>query len=304
MTVAFDMDIPALSECVIEGKANLLGFFLSKGVVEPNPRYDVVEMLNEDVGNVDHTQLVVGCTLVDTKHEDIGIPVRIMNPTDESVHLHAGTVIGLISEVEDVKFIAHSERESNKYLYAACGVDMHVCPCNESDVNVEKTCAGDSPADYCKSEWTENLQNLYMRSSELMSLPECKEFSERLDKYPHSLAESHTDLGRTSMTPHEIETRNATPRKLAPRRSPMAFAEDEEKMIQDQLDAGIIVESKSPWASPLVFVKKKDGTTRGHGEKCISPTQDKRISRLPRQCKVVLYTRFAEWISPDRSERI
>ena len=111
----------------------------------------LLKMLNEDVGNVDHTQLVVGCTLVDTKREDIGIPVRIMNPTDESVHLHAGTVIGLISEVEDVKFIAPSERESNELtsdVYAACGVDMHVCPCNKSDVNVEKTCAGESPADY------------------------------------------------------------------------------------------------------------------------------------------------------------
>ena len=191
--------------------------------MEPNPSYDAVEMLNEDIGKADHTQLVVGCTLVDTKREDIGIPIRIMDPTDESVHLHAGTVIGLISEVEDVKVIAPSERESNELtsdLYSACGVNMHVCPCNKSNVNVEKAYAGDLAADYCKSEWTENLQNLYTRSSELLSSPECEEFSESLDKFPHSFAESRTDLGRTSMTPHGDRNAQCRSTKISTQKTP------------------------------------------------------------------------------------
>lgn len=33
-------------------------------------------------------------------------------------------------------------------------------------------------------------------------------------------------------------------------------------MIKKQLDTGVITKSTSPWASPMVFVKKKDGTTR------------------------------------------
>jgi hypothetical protein len=42
----------------------------------------------------------------------------------------------------------------------------------------------------------------------------------------------------------------------------MAFAQEEQKIIKQQLDAGVIRESTSAWASPLVYVNKKDGSTR------------------------------------------
>ena len=42
----------------------------------------------------------------------------------------------------------------------------------------------------------------------------------------------------------------------------MAFAGQEEKIIADQKKAGVIQDSTSPWASPLVYVRKKDGSIR------------------------------------------
>ena len=52
------------------------------------------------------------------------------------------------------------------------------------------------------------------------------------------------------------------PIKQRPRRPPMAFAGEEQKLIRKQLDSGVIQESTSPWESPLVFVRKKDGIIR------------------------------------------
>ncbi len=84
--------------------------------------------------------------------------------------------------------------------------------------------------------------------------------AERLvGKHAELFAKSPTDLGRTSLVCHKIDTGDARPVKQAPRRPPMAFAQEEQKIIKQQLDAGVIRESTSAWASPLVYVKKKTG---------------------------------------------
>ena len=49
--------------------------------------------------------------------------------------------------------------------------------------------------------------------------------------------------------------------KQRPRKVPLAFA-DEEKAIDDLLAKGVIRKSTSPWASPIVLVRKKSGAVR------------------------------------------
>ena len=42
----------------------------------------------------------------------------------------------------------------------------------------------------------------------------------------------------------------------------MAYAKEEKKVIEDLLEKGVIRKSTSPWASPIVLVRKKNGTVR------------------------------------------
>ena len=70
------------------------------------------------------------------------------------------------------------------------------------------------------------------------------------------------DLGLTHLTSHAIKTDGAAPVKQPPRRVPLAYAEEEKRAIEDLKAKGVIRESTSPWASPIVLVKRKDGGIR------------------------------------------
>jgi hypothetical protein len=55
---------------------------------------------------------------------------------------------------------------------------------------------------------------------------------------------------------------DSKPVKQPPRRVPIAFAEEEKKLIVQTQEQGIIRKSSSPWSSPLVSVIKKNGKVR------------------------------------------
>ena len=64
---------------------------------------------------------------------------------------------------------------------------------------------------------------------------------------------------RTLRACQHFDTGNSTPIKQHPRRIPYAHRDDAERQRNEMLDKGIIRESTSPWSSPIISVKKKDG---------------------------------------------
>ena len=70
------------------------------------------------------------------------------------------------------------------------------------------------------------------------------------------------DIRRTHLTEHRIQTGNALLVKSVPRRIPLAFIGEAEEAVQKFFDQGIVRPSTSPWASPLVFIHKKNGQVR------------------------------------------
>ena len=71
-----------------------------------------------------------------------------------------------------------------------------------------------------------------------------------------------SELSRTSIVTHKINTGDNKPVRQLPRRVPFSLRGKVCQLIDDMLKQGVIVPSSSPWASPIVLVAKKDGTTR------------------------------------------
>ena len=69
-------------------------------------------------------------------------------------------------------------------------------------------------------------------------------------------------LGRTDIIKHDIHTTSEQPIKHAPRRMSPQQNEVISRETQKMLSAGVIQPSDSPWASPVVLVRKKDGSVR------------------------------------------
>lgn len=85
----------------------------------------------------------------------------------------------------------------------------------------------------------------------------------RVDKeVPHAFARHELDVGGLSGVTHRIELEPHVPFKERTRRVSPADFNDLKRHLQDLLAAGIIEESSSPYASPIVLVRKKNGDLR------------------------------------------
>ena len=84
----------------------------------------------------------------------------------------------------------------------------------------------------------------------------------KLLKYADVFSQHEYDLGLTNAVKHEIKLIPGPTIRERPRPLPARDFEDARLHIQSLLDAGIIKPSNSPYASPIVLVRKKNGKLR------------------------------------------
>ena len=70
------------------------------------------------------------------------------------------------------------------------------------------------------------------------------------------------ELGRTDKLQHTIVTEAKHPIRSPVRRIPAVHKKEVHQLIQDMLAHNVIQPSMSPWVSPIVIVRKKDGSAR------------------------------------------
>ena len=82
-----------------------------------------------------------------------------------------------------------------------------------------------------------------------------------LKQHQHAFAAGPGDCGRTDWVRHRIHTPNSAPVCQAPRRLPVGLRDEAHQTLADMLERKVVSPSKSPWSSPVVLVRKRDGST-------------------------------------------
>jgi hypothetical protein len=135
-------------------------------------------------------------------------------------------------------------------------------PEHENKIKSRRTSCKPPESEKCNKTLPSHLTDLYQRSTKFRNAEEKVEIKELLLEFQDIFSKDENDVGRTTLIEHKIETADARPVKQLPRRIPLAFQNEEKDCIEKLLKQGIIRPSTSPWASPLVLVRKKDNSIR------------------------------------------
>ena len=98
--------------------------------------------------------------------------------------------------------------------------------------------------------------------TDTLSSEQQQELIDFLGQHHAAFALEEHERGETDLVEFNIETGAADPRRCAPRRMPFAVREEVARQLKSMQEAHVIQPSSSPWASPVVMVRMKDGSHR------------------------------------------
>ena len=92
--------------------------------------------------------------------------------------------------------------------------------------------------------------------------PDRKLLQQFLADHHHVFCLEEGERGETDLIQMEIITDGASPRKQPPRRMPFTIRQEVARQLKRMQQNGVIQPSHSSWSSPVVMVRKKDGSHR------------------------------------------
>lgn len=107
-----------------------------------------------------------------------------------------------------------------------------------------------------------NVPSITFNIKESLELGQREAMVQLLEQNKHSFTAHESDLGWTSRCEHRIGTGDAELVKVPPYRKSRHEREVVRKEVDKLLQAKVIRKSDSPWSSPIMLVKKKDGGLR------------------------------------------
>lgn len=227
IAVLEDIEIPPRCEMIVPGAiVHVDGY--------PQGQYGIIEPA---VKFVERKGLLVAKSVVDISKEII--PLRMINLLDTPSKVYKGSIAAICEEVNSDDFVTYHHVQSLS---------------QDNNISKERQLT-DNPI-------PEHLKELIERSSTHLSSHEQEQMAKLLCSYQQLFSKNSSDLGRTTLVKHEIDTGNTRPIKQRSRRIPIAKMKEAEEEITRMKEEGIIEASISPWSSNIVLVKKKDGSLR------------------------------------------
>jgi hypothetical protein len=188
--------------------------------------------------------------------------VRILNPLAEEVTLYKGTRIAEAHPVQVLSVLdKEDEADHNQEMTVRYLRDFKSNSQGPSE-SIKKLEQEDSNPDL--PDIPIHLRDLYEKSTQNIQSREKHLVKDLFWKFKDVFQTDKMDIGKlnSQFGEHEIPTGNAAPVRQRPRRTPMAFRGEEEAEIKKMKEMQVIRSSTSPWASPVVLVRKKDNTCR------------------------------------------
>ena len=258
--------IPAHTTMPIPAQIDDVGNMQGAGLIEPSNRARGSRM-----------GYVIGRTVVNYQQSELQVPV--LNVSDADLTIHAKTRIGRIVPLEEASTAGLQEKEINKAvnLVRAVGDNPNMPALSkllpgeidESGNELVPVVAEVKPEVKgrlagCKEaqQLQETLQSLWLNSIEALDKDEERQLAILLRNYADVFSTGPDDIGRTPLVKHRIRTGDTAPIKQHPRRLPLSQQQSCKEEVQKMLKHDVIRPSASPWASPIVIVKKKDGSLR------------------------------------------
>ena len=153
------------------------------------------------------------------------VPVRLLTMSEDSITVDKNTSVGMVEEVQVV-------------------MDMKIRKCKESSTK----------------EW--NPAEEFGKDLSGLTEEQKQDFYNLLKRHQEQFMVNGNKLGKTNIVKHHINMNDHLPIKQQPRREPFGMQNVIKEELHKMEEKGIIKSSNSTWASPIVLVRKKDGSIR------------------------------------------
>ena len=159
------------------------------------------------------------------------------------------TGIPALSSGPELWYAVHNHRPEPLQLHAGQSIGvLEVVHLAEAPASAPPSSTHPTPP--CQPPLPENLSPLQQQ-----------QLNEVFKEFQDVFSQGDDDLGNTPLLEHGIETHGPPLRQPYRRQNP-AVRREEMTQVQQMLSSNVIRPSNSPWASPVVMVRKKDGSLR------------------------------------------
>jgi hypothetical protein len=178
------------------------------------------------------------------------IPIYLENPTDRTVRIPAGFQVGSMSVATAIDSAARSVKDK-----------MAVHPSRLGQIRIAQISAA-AQAPSAKTLRLSDSVEIDLSNTINLTSGQLSRLQQMLQRNIAVFAEHPKRTPTTRLAEHRIDTGSAPPVAVAPYRVSPAQRDVIDQQVQEMLESGVIRPSNSPYSSPVLLVKKADGSDR------------------------------------------